>query len=65
MLPRYFYSHWCPRGFHGPPKKTTFPLEFCNEICTIYERAIKNHNSAKKKNNNNNDNNNDDNNNNK
>ena len=35
-------------GFHGTPEKTTFPLEFCNEICTIYVRAIKNHNSAKK-----------------
>ena len=48
--PRYFYSRWCPRGgFHGtPPEKTTFPPEFCNEICTIYVRAIKNHNSAKK-----------------
>ena len=31
-----------------PPEKTTFPPEFCNEICTIYVRAIKNHNSAKK-----------------
>ena len=31
-----------------PLKKTTFPPEFCNEICTIYVRAIKNHNSAKK-----------------
>ena len=42
--PRYFYSRW----FHGTPlKKTTFPPEFCNEICTIYVRAIKNHNSAK------------------
>ena len=45
--PRYFYSRWCPRGFHGP-EKTTFPPEFCNEICTIYVRDIKNHNSAKK-----------------
>ena len=40
--PRYFYSRWCPL------KKTTFPPEFCNEICTIYVRAIQNHNSAKK-----------------
>ena len=24
-----------PIGVHGTPKKTTFPLEFCNEICTI------------------------------
>ena len=31
-----------------PPQKTTFPPEFCNEICTMYVRAIKNHNSAKK-----------------
>ena len=31
------------------PEKTTFPPEFCNEICTIYVRAIKTHNSAKKK----------------
>ena len=47
--PRYFYSRWCPRGFHGTPlKKTTFPSEFCNEICTTYVRAIKNHNSEKK-----------------
>ena len=35
-------------GFHGtPPEKTTFPPEFCSEICTIYVRVIKNHNSAK------------------
>ena len=34
----------------NPPEKTTFPLEFCNEICTIYVQDIKNHNSAKKKN---------------
>ena len=49
--PRYFYSRWCPRGgFHGTPvEKTIFPPEFCNEICTIYVRDIKNHNSAKKK----------------
>ena len=33
----------------NPPEKTTFPPEFCNEICTIYVRVIKNHNSAKKK----------------
>ena len=47
--PRYFYSRWCPRGGSwNPPEKNTFPLEFCNEICTIYVRAIKNHNSAKK-----------------
>ena len=47
--PRHFYSRWCPRGFHGTPlKKTTFPPEFCNEICTIYVWTIKNHNSAKK-----------------
>ena len=47
--PRYFYSRWCPRGVPwNPPEKTTFPPEFCNEICTIYVRAIKNHNSAKK-----------------
>ena len=31
-----------------PPKKTSFPPEFCNEICTIYVRAIKSHNSEKK-----------------
>ena len=44
---RYFYSRWCPRGFQGtPPKKTTFLPEFCNEICTIYVWAIKNHNSG-------------------
>ena len=32
-----------------PPEKTTFPPEFCNEICIIHVRAIKKHNSAKKK----------------
>ena len=32
-----------------PPEKTIFPPEFCNEICTIYVREIKNHNSVKKK----------------
>ena len=32
----------------NPPEKTTFPPEFCNEICTIYVRAIKNLNSLKK-----------------
>ena len=32
-----------------PSEKTTFPPEFCIEICTIYVRDIKNHNSAKKK----------------
>ena len=37
-------------GFMEPPlKKTTFPPEFCNEICTIYVWTIKNHNSEKKK----------------
>ena len=47
--PRYFYSRWCPRGVHGTSlKKTTFPPEFCNEICTMYVWTIKNHNSAKK-----------------
>ena len=25
----------------NPPKKTTFPPEFCNKICTIYVRIIK------------------------
>ena len=50
--PRYFYSRWCPRGGvpWNPPEKTTFPPESCNEICTIYVRVIKNHNSATKKN---------------
>ena len=44
----YFHSRWRPREFPwNPPKKTTFPPEFCNEICTIYECTIKNHNSAK------------------
>ena len=33
----------------GCIKKTPFPQEFCNEICTIYVRAIQNHNFAKKK----------------
>ena len=48
--PRYFYYRWCPRGGSMElPEKTTFPLEFCNEIYTIYVRAIKNHHSAKKK----------------
>ena len=37
-------------GSMEPPlRKTTFPPEFCNEICTIYVRVIKNQNSAKKK----------------
>ena len=31
-----------------PPKKITFPPEFCNEICTIYVCTIKNHNSGEK-----------------
>ena len=38
-------------GFRGPPlKKTTFPQEFCNEICTIYMYVctINNHNSGEK-----------------
>ena len=39
--PRYFYSYWCPRGFHGTPKKNTFQPKFCNEICTIYVSTIK------------------------
>ena len=34
-------------GSMEPPEKTTFPPEFCNEICTIYVRVIKNFNSAK------------------
>ena len=33
------------RGFHA--KKTTFPPEFCNEICTIYVSNIKNHSNEK------------------
>ena len=37
-----------PVGAQGGPEKTTFPPEFWNEICTIYVRAIKNHNSEKK-----------------
>ena len=39
-----------PKGgsMEPPLKKKCFPLDFCNEICTIYVRAIKNHNSAKK-----------------
>ena len=46
---RYFYSRWCPRGVPwNPLKKTTFPQEFCNEICTIYVWTIKNHNSGNK-----------------
>ena len=33
-----------------PPEKTTFPPEFCNEICTISVQAKKKkYNSAKKK----------------
>ena len=51
--PRYFYSRWCPRGVPWNPlplKKTSFPPEFCNEICTIYVWTMKNHNSAKKEN---------------
>ena len=48
--PRYFHSRWCPRGFMEPPKKTIFPPKFCNEICTIYVRTVKNHNSTINKN---------------
>ena len=45
----YFYF-WCPRGVPwNPPEKTIFPPEFCNAICTIFVRDMKNHNSAKKK----------------
>ena len=37
-------------GFHGtPPEKTTFPPEFCTEICTIYVRVIKKSQFCKKK----------------
>ena len=38
-----------PKGviWNPTPEKTTFPPEFCNEICTIYVRVIKNHKSAK------------------
>ena len=32
-----------------PPEKTTFPPEFCNEICTISVQAKKKYNSEKKK----------------
>ena len=45
---------WLPLVPYGvpwnpPPKKTTFPQEFCNEICTIHVCTIKkNHNSGKK-----------------
>ena len=28
-------------GFHRPSKKTTFPQEFCNEICTTYVCTIR------------------------
>ena len=35
-------------GSMEPLKKTTFPPEFCNEICTIYVWTIKNYNSARK-----------------
>ena len=38
-----------PKGGVPPPWENHFPTEFCNEICTIYVRAIKNYNSAKKK----------------
>ena len=47
MIPQLVTSIFSIRKNNG--EKTTFPLEFCNEICTIYVRAIKNHNSAKKK----------------
>ena len=31
-----------PKGVPwNPPKKTNFPTEFCNEICTVYVRTIK------------------------
>ena len=37
-------------GFLGTlPYKTTFPAEFCNEICTLYVWTVKKHNSTKKK----------------
>ena len=37
-------------GSMEPPiKETSFPPEFCNEICTIYVRTIRNHNSGEKK----------------
>ena len=45
--PRYFHSRWCPRG--SPSKKTTFPQEFCNDICTIHVCTIKNHIPEKNK----------------
>ena len=48
--PRYFYSHGAQGVQWNPPKKTTFPPEFCNEICTIYVCNIKNHNSGKNQN---------------
>ena len=34
-------------GSMDPPKKTTFPPEFWNEIFTVNEWTIKNHNSKK------------------
>ena len=46
--PRYFYSRWCPGGPWNPLRKPLSHREFCNEICTIYVRARKNHNSAKR-----------------
>ena len=55
-----YYQHLSDQGtftpvgaqgvFHETPplKITTFPPEFCNEICTIYVWTLKNHNSGKK-----------------
>ena len=44
------HGTFTPVGAQGGStlKKTTFPPEFCNEICTIYVCAIRNHNSGKK-----------------
>ena len=47
--PRYFYSRRCQGGSMEPPEKTIFPPEFCNEICTIYVRAIQKSQFWKKK----------------
>ena len=49
LVPLSDQGTFTPVGAQGepPPWETTFPPEFCNEICTIYVQAIKNHNSAK------------------
>ena len=41
--PRYVYSHWCPRGFHGPPWENHFPTRILqwnlHHICTGHKKS--------------------------